>query len=78
MQAHNDYLQLWYEAGLLGLLPVAAWIWTRRLWEGRYAGAAVAVLVVSATMFPFHLAVTGLTAVLILGLATAPVEELSS
>ena len=74
MQAHNDYLQLWYEAGLLGLLPVLAWIWTRRLWEGPYAGAAVAVGVVSATMFPFHLAVTGLTAVVVLGLATAPVE----
>jgi len=76
-QAHNEYVQWGYEAGLfIGLGLVVGWLWRhRRLFLGPYAGAVTAILLTAATGFPFHLAIPGLTDLAILGLATAPKGE---
>ena len=72
VQAHNDYLQFWYEAGLLGVALLIGWLWTHRAMftHLRYGGALAALSVTALTMFPFHLAVLGTLGALLLGLAT--------
>ena len=71
-QAHNDYLQLLYEGGLVAVGLLGAWLWRHRQMfaHPRWGGAAAAVLATALFMFPFHLAVLGLTGLIILGLAT--------
>ena len=80
LQAHNEYLQWDYEMGAIGLFLLAGWLWSHRAWfTGRYAGAVVSTAIVSATMFPFHLAVCGAAGVLVMGLAwSAEQEELDA
>lgn len=71
MQAHNEYVQLGYEAGIIAVLLLFGWLWRyRRNWTGVWGGGAAAVAVTACAMFPFHLAVTALVALIIVGLAT--------
>ena len=69
--AHNEYLQLLYEAGLIGLGLVLIWmVVQRRMFRHPvFGGGAVAVAVTALTMFPFHLAVLSATNLAVLGLA---------
>ena len=70
--AHNDYLQLGFEYGLLGLACLAGFAWAhRRAWRGPYRGALAALALVGVGWFPWHLAPTAMTGALVLGLATA-------
>lgn len=76
LQAHNEYLQWYYELGVVGLGLLAGWLWSHRRWfTGRYQGAVVSTAMVSFTMFPFHLAAVGAAGVLVLGLAWAAERE---
>lgn len=72
LQAHNEYLQVLFEFGLVGVAMVAGWCWYHQaaLRRSFFAGSVVSLALMCLTMFPFHLAITGLQAALILGLAT--------
>lgn len=75
-QAHNEYLQLWYEMGAIGLMLVAGFLWQHRRAFLTLPGAGCAAVAVNGlTMFPFHLAITGLTALVLLGMAIRQEEE---
>mgnify|MGYP001571748270 FL=1 len=71
VHAHNEYLQLLYEAGLIGLGLALIWLVAqRRMFRHPvFGGGAVAVAVSALTMFPFHLAVLSATNLAVLGLA---------
>ena len=71
VQAHNDYLQLLYEAGLVGLGLALYWVWRHRRMFAHpvYGGSVAALAVTTLTMFPFHLAVLGVTGILLMGLS---------
>lgn len=71
LQAHHEYLQLLYEGGLVALVLLAGWLWTHRgVWTvSPWNGPVVAILLGACTMFPFHLAALGLTALVIVGVA---------
>ncbi len=71
VHAHNEYLQVLYEAGLIGLGLVLIWMVAhRRMFRHPvFGGGAVAVAVTALTMFPFHLAVLSATNLAVLGLA---------
>lgn len=67
--AHNDVLQLFYEGGAVALVLACGWLWAHRaVFLGRYGGCWVALLVGSFGHFGFRLAVTGTTALVLLGL----------
>lgn len=70
--AHNDYLQLLYEGGVVAVGILGVWVWQhRRIYAGSMGGA-VAVLAVNACgNFPFHVGTTALLALVVLGLACA-------
>lgn len=72
-QAHNEYLQLLYEGGLLAVALLAAWLISRwRLALAGPVGASLAALaVLSLGFFPFHLATTASVGLVALGLAGA-------
>lgn len=75
LQAHNEYVQWGYEAGLFGVALAGRWLWVHRAaLTGSWGGGVVAVLLVSCAMFPFHVAILGLLAVTVLGLATGEKE----
>ena len=72
LNAHNDYLQLFYECGLFGILLVLWMLWDfgKVLWRNRMsppivcAGSVLIVYMVNAIgSFPFRLAPQGLIAV---------------
>lgn len=75
--AHNEYVQLLYEGGLVALALVGGWIVAqgRRIAHSPARGAVAALAVNACAMFPFHLGPTALAAVLVLGMATAPEAE---
>mgnify|MGYP001564265875 CR=1 FL=1 len=55
--AHNEVVQLLYEAGVISLVLVAGWLWAHRrpLFSGTpWAGAVAALAVTALGMFPFH------------------------
>lgn len=75
-QAHNEYLQVWYEGGLVALGLLSGWLWRHRAaFTGPYGGSLVACAVASLGMFPFRLAITGCTALVLMGLATRQEES---
>lgn len=71
-EAHNDYLQFGYEYGLIGLLLLAGWLttWGPTITRSRYAPSVLALAIVAAAMFPFHLSPTAVLGATILGVAT--------
>lgn len=72
-QAHNEYLQWTYEAGLVGLACLMGWAWSHRhaFLTSPYRGGMVAVAVAATTLFIFHLTILAVTGLVILGLGTA-------
>lgn len=73
LQAHNEYIQVVYETGLLGLVLIVGWAWTNwaRLRQVPACGSVAAMALIAVGLFPLHLAVTGMFSVVLLGLATA-------
>lgn len=70
--AHNDWLQLAYEGGLIGLFLLVCWCYRHRaMLVGEQGGAVAAVAVNAFGNFPFHVGTTALLALLVLGLACA-------
>ena len=71
-QAHNEYLQVAYEGGLVALLLLAGWVWSHRhAFRRDPAGAGAAAVAMTALgMFTFQVAATALVAMVVLGLAT--------
>ena len=78
--AHNEFLQLFYEGGLVALVLLAGWLWAHRTPLARlpYGASVVALGGMGLTMFPFHLAITGLLGIVVLGMATAPEDPCAS
>ncbi len=72
VQAHNEYLQVLYDGGLIGLVLVTVWCWAHRgLWRGPSAGMMMGLAVLCVGTFPFHVGTTGLLALALLGVAMA-------
>lgn len=73
LQAHNDLLQLVYEFGVPALVCLVSWCWWHRAaFRSAYAGALMALAVVSVAMFPWHLAILAVLGLLVIALATPP------
>jgi hypothetical protein len=71
-KAHNEYLQVAFEGGLVALALVLGWIWLHRdAFTGPAGGALVALAVVALGFFPFRVATVATAAVVAMGLATA-------
>lgn len=74
--AHNDWLQLVVDVGLVGLLGVLVWIWTRKIqWASPWGGALAAVGILMLGFSPWHLVTTGMVALVVLGGATTMKKE---
>lgn len=75
--AHNDLVQLLYEGGLVAVLGLVGWLWAQRtrLQASPWRGAGAALALVSCGFSPWHLATTGLVALVVLGGATMMEEE---
>ena len=71
-QAHNEFIQLAYEGGLVALVLLGLWIWSRRatLATSPILPAVVAAGVSALTIFPFQVAATAVLALTMLGFAT--------
>lgn len=70
-QAHNEVLQLFFESGAMALVCVAGWFWRHRAFvQNPYGGSVAALFITCLGMFPLHLAIVALTAIVVLGLAT--------
>lgn len=75
-EAHNDPLQLWYEAGSVAIMLIGLWLWQHRVLINNERGAlVVAVGIVSLAGYPFHSAVTGMLCAVALGTAIYVKEE---
>mgnify|MGYP001586307136 CR=1 FL=1 len=72
-QAHNEYIQLQFELGLIGVFVVVMWLRDHlaKILASSFSGSVVALATCALAMFGFH--VTGIAALsyLILGLASA-------
>ena len=76
LQGHNEFFQVIFETGVIGLLLMLGWVWAHRaMFNGPYGGALVAMGVSGLTMFGFRLAILGCTALVIIGLATRDNHE---
>jgi len=72
VQAHNEYVQVAFEYGVVGVGLLAGFCWAhRRALQGRFGGALVSLALVSLAWFPFRVATVAWTAVVIVGLALA-------
>lgn len=74
--AHNDLIQLFFDAGLVALVPVLVWlILNRRLFLNPQKGSLVSLLLTCQVMFPFHLVTLGVPAACLIGVLTKKEEE---
>lgn len=71
--AHNEWLQLIWEAGAgVGLVLMVGWLWSHRtMFASPYGGSVVAMLVLSTGWFIFHLPNVVPTLLIVLGSAVA-------
>jgi hypothetical protein len=69
-QAHNEYLQLAYEGGLVALALVGMWAWAHRAAFRAHPGVA-AIAITALGMFTFQVAATAVAAMTVFGLASA-------
>ncbi len=88
LQAHNEYLQLLFEVGFVGLSAVLVWViwtairlsraepWTRGL-RGTVA-AVVAVAINAAFSFPFRIGVTGTIGIIALAAMHAELRQVEA
>jgi len=65
-QAHNEYLQLLYEMGILGVFFLAWWIYANR--ATFKSGAVIALAVCCFSTYVFHLVFLSVTAIIILAI----------
>lgn len=77
IQAHNEYLQLAVEGGVIALLLLCGWVWSHRAsWARPNSLAALcAVGISSLAMFPFQITSTAVLALTVLAFATREGEE---
>lgn len=76
MQAHNDFVQAFYEGGAFFIGLIGWWIYSKRAcWSGPYGGTAVSVLVVACGFFLFHAAYPGLYGLAAVGMAIRAERE---
>lgn len=85
LEAHNEYVQLAFEGGLIALLLLGGWIrWAAARWwrwgtrneAVALLGACLVGLALNCTLqFPFHLARHAMTAVILIGLYIGAVHE---
>ena len=69
VHAHNEFFQLFYEAGVVGLSFAFGWLWYhRKCFTGQLGGSLASILVCSLGLFVFHLGVLSL--MILIGLAT--------
>lgn len=67
-QAHNEYLQLFYETGLVGLVFLVWWMWKWR--DGFKYGSMIAIAICAFGTYPFHLIQVVSVMVLVIALHT--------
>ncbi|MFH2071928.1 MAG: hypothetical protein ABIJ75_03645 [Actinomycetota bacterium] len=72
LQAHNEFLQLGFDGGVIALLLLAGWLWSHRdAWRlAERRTILVAILIESCGFFPFQVAVTAILCLALLGQAT--------
>ncbi len=76
VQAHNEWLQVFFEGGLIGFGILSMWLWSHRaVFSTPWAGSVVALGVVSMAWFPFHLGNLALPALVVLGCAFMVCEQ---
>lgn len=68
VQAHNEYLQLVFDYGVLGLICLAGFLFSRRWSFDIQTGAIVSLAIVSLFGFPFRTALTATPTIMILSL----------
>lgn len=67
--AHNEWVQALFEGGAVALVLLGGWLWRHRAgFAGPYGGAWVALLIGSLGHFGFRMAITGGTALVLIGL----------
>jgi hypothetical protein len=71
-EAHSEPVQWACELGVIGLVVLAAWLWTHRAMFAHplYGGSLVALGTNSLSFFPLHVVSLALLGVLLVGLAT--------
>ena len=71
-QAHNEYVQVGFDGGIVALALVGAWVWAHRrdLARSPWLPAAVAVAVVSVGFFPFQVPGTAVLSLMMVGVAS--------
>ena len=76
-QAHNEYLQLLFDGGLVGLALFGAWVWSRRkaLRQSAWTPAVAALAMIAVGFFPFQVSGTAVLSLAVLGLATRREEK---
>ena len=79
-QAHNEYMQVFYELGAIGLGSVVMWF--RSQWaaieRSPYVGSVIALMICSVGMFQFHVVTLAVLSIVVLGLATLSPDERSN
>lgn len=71
LEAHNEWLEVLYELGLLGVALLLGWLWKhRKTLPAQYEGCWLAIFIGSWGTFGFRLAVTGIVLVALLALGT--------
>lgn len=76
-ESHSEPIQWVCEAGVVGALLLALWLWDhRRMWlDARWGAPIAAVAADSLTFFPLHIVPLALLALICVGLATPSVES---
>lgn len=70
-EAHNEYVQVFYELGAVGLACVTGWLWNqRKAFLSPYGGSLVAIAVCALGMFGFHIVSVAVISATLIGLAT--------
>lgn len=72
-QGHNEFMQFFFEGGLIAVAMLVAWTWEHRE-QLAPAGGVVACAVLCIATFPFHVAPAAATAIAVIALALAGVS----
>lgn len=76
LQAHNEFIQLFYEGGLIALVLVGGFLWSHRaMFMTSFGGSLVSILITSCLLFPFHITSLAVVIVAIIGMALREEKE---